>query len=204
MNPRLETDSSEYEILTNAVLSIKDVAGMLCEIGTRRGGSLAHIVNALGTNNDYDRNIVFIDPYGDIEYAHKEGIVRKLDYTNRMRNDTLGLIYNSVAGHPVNPVPMIMEDTEFFKRFADGVPFYANGKKLETEYALVFFDGPHDFASVLREIEFFNPRTPVGGVWVFDDTGFYDHSRIELEMFRMGWGLKEKGKVKASYVKGSA
>lgn len=201
MTVRLETDSGEYEILTEGVRRIKDVTGMLCEIGTRRAGSLVHIINALGANEDYDRNIAFIDPYGDIEYAHREGDVRRLDYTNIMRNETFGAFFTRLSTYRVNPVPFVMEDTEFFKRFADGVPFYAHGKKLETQYALVFFDGPHNVASVLEEIAFFNPRTPVNGVWVFDDIGFYDHAKIEVELFKTGWELLQKGGIKASYVR---
>lgn len=201
---RLETDNTDYHILQNAVRRIKDVPGMLCEIGTRRGGSLAHIINTLGEMHEFGRNIVFIDPYGNIEYAQKDGVKRRrTDYTNRMRNETLSALYYHVGAHPVNPVPFIMEDTEFFKRFADGVPFYHEYKVLETQYSLVFFDGPHDVPSIITEIEFFHPRSAPGSVWVFDDVvGYYDHDKIEKIISDLGWKLIEKTDRKASYTFG--
>lgn len=204
MNLKLETDNKDYEVLQNAVRRIKDVPGMICEIGTRRGGSLAHIINTLGEMQDLHRNIVFLDPYGSIEYAQSDSVKRPMtDYSNGMRNETLAALYYYVGAHPVNPVPMIMEDTEFFKRFADGVPFYQGNKVLETQYALVFFDGPHDVPSIVTEIEFFHPRSPKGAMWVFDDVmGYYDHEKIEQIVFGLGWKMIEKTDRKASYTLG--
>jgi hypothetical protein len=199
MKVRLETDSADYHVLHNAVMSIKDVRGMVCEIGTRRGGSLSLIVNALELNKDINRTVVFIDPYGNIEYASHDNRVVRLDYTNQMRNETLAALYLRFVDTPVNLVPMIMEDTEFFKRFFDGVPVYNDHKEILRDYALVFFDGPHDVASISTEIEFFNARTPVGGVWVFDDIMYYDHDVIEDRVFNMGFEPIEKTTVKASY-----
>lgn len=202
MEHRLETDNDDYHILCDAVRGIRYTPGMICEIGTRRGGSLAHIINTLGSTGDHGRNIVFIDPYGNIEYAQKDGVIKqRTDYTNLMRNETLSALYYYVAKHPVNPVPFIMEDTEFFKRFADGVPFYNEHKVFETQYALVFFDGPHDVPSILKEIEFFHPRSLKGSMWVFDDVeGYYDHDRIESIVIQLGWSLVAKTTRKASYV----
>lgn len=199
MKVRLETDSADYHVLHNAVMGIKDVRGMVCEIGTRRGGSLSLIVNALELNKDTNRTVVFIDPYGNIEYASHDNRVVRLDYTNQMRNETLAALYLRFVDTPVNLVPMIMEDTEFFKRFFDGVPVYNDHKEILRDYALVFFDGPHDVASLSTEIEFFNARTPVGGVWVFDDIMYYDHDVIEDQVFKMGFEPVEKTTVKASY-----
>lgn len=204
MELKLETDNKDYEILQNAVRRIKDVPGMICEIGTRRGGSLGHIINTLGQMQDLHRNIIFIDPYGSIEYAQSDGVKRPhTDYSNQMRNQALASIYFYVDNHPVNPVPMIMEDTEFFKRFGDGVPFYLSKKVIETQYALVFFDGPHDVPSIITEIEFFHPRSAQGSAWVFDDVvGYYDHDKIERIIGDLGWKLYEKTDRKASYILG--
>ena len=201
MNLKLETDNQDYDVLKNAVRRIKGVPGMLCEIGTRRGGSLAHIINTLGETQDLHRNIVFLDPYGSIEYAQSDSVKRpRTDYSNGMRNETLSALYYYVSNHPVNPVPFIMEDTEFFKRFADGVPFYLDHKIFETQYALVFFDGPHDVPSIVTEIEFFHPRSAPGAMWVFDDVvGYYDHDKIERMIAELGWKLVEKTDRKASY-----
>jgi len=204
MNLKLETDNADYEVLQNAVRRIKEVPGMICEIGTRRGGSLAHIINTLGETQDLNRNVIFLDPYGAIEYAQSDSVKRPhTDYSNQMRNETLAALYYYIGNHPVNPVPFIMEDTEFFKRFADGVPFYLSHKVVETKYALVFFDGPHDVPSIITEIEFFHPRSVPGSMWVFDDVvGYYDHDKIEKIIFGLGWKLIEKTDRKASYTFG--
>jgi cephalosporin hydroxylase len=198
---RIEADSSDYHVLQNAVKQIKNVPGILCEIGTRRGGSLALIVNTLTTNEDHGRTVVFIDPYGNIEYQSHDTIKRRLDYTNKMRDETIEALYHHIQNIPVNLIPMLMEDTEFFKRFSDGVPVYNEYKTIENEYALVFFDGPHDVPSIQIEIDFFAPRSPGGAIWVFDDLDYYNHAIVEQRLFDMGWVLVEKTRKKASYRK---
>lgn len=199
----LPGDSGDYDLLFNAAKSIKDVPGAVCEIGTRRGGSLKVIVDGLLTNGDHNRNVVCIDPYGNIDYADNEQVTRKLDYTNDMRNETLPNIYGYMQGKPVNVVFVCMEDTEYFNRFADGIPFYQEHKILETQYSLVFFDGPHDTPSLYKELEFFYPRSVKGTQFIFDDIAVYPHDKIEQDLFANGFELVEYGKQgrKASYVK---
>jgi cephalosporin hydroxylase len=98
-----------------------------------------------------------------------------------------------------------MEDTEFFKRFEDGVPTYKNTEKsIENKYALVHFDGPHAVSDIIREVDFFSSRMSVGGFFVFDDTyvGYYDHDKVEKFIFELGdFELVGKEKHKASYKK---
>lgn len=36
-----------------------------------------------------------------------------------------------------------LEDTEFFKRYCDGIPIYDEYKRIVNKYAMVFLDGPH-------------------------------------------------------------
>lgn len=200
----IESDSLNYEVLANAVLKIKDVPGIVCEIGTRRGGSLKVIVDNLIKNEDFNRNIVCLDPYGNIDYFMGEKETDrplKLDYTNTMRNQAMSAIYEYVEEKPVNVVFMCLEDTEFFKRYTDGVPFYNEFKTVEEKYALVFFDGPHTAEALDTELAFFDPRSAVGTVWVFDDTELYDHDSVEKQLFSLGWELIEQTPRKSSYVK---
>lgn len=196
----LPGDSYNYEILRQAASSIKNVPGAVCEIGTRLGGSLKHIVDGLISVNDLNRNIVCVDPYGNIDYVHHETQVVKLDYTNTMRNTALKNIYEYVEHLPVNVVLMCMEDTEFFKRFSDGVPFYQENKKIETTYSLVFFDGPHSTAPILNEVEFFKSRVASGSIFVFDDIETYPHQIVEDQLLSIGFAIYNKGNRKASYI----
>jgi hypothetical protein len=95
-----------------------------------------------------------------------------------------------------------LEDTEFFKRYHDGVPTYNEHKILVNEYAFVFFDGPHDNQCLDLETEFFVKRAPVGAVFVFDDIWMYDHDKIvEEKLFAHGFEVHEKKQIKASYIK---
>lgn len=199
----LPGDSMDYDLLFEAANSVKGVPGAICEIGTRRGGSLKHIVDGLLSAGDNNRNVVCIDPYGNIDYADNEQVKMKLDYTNDMRNETLPNIYMYLQGKPVNVVFMCMEDTEFFNRFSDGVPFYQEHKIMENEYALVFFDGPHDTPSLFKELEFFYPRSTTGTQFIFDDIAVYPHDKIEESLFANGFELVRYGSQgrKASYVK---
>lgn len=202
MNYRLETDSSDYYLLEDSVKSIRSVPGIVCEIGTRRGGSLKIIIDSLLENGDEHRNVLALDPYGHMPYQMTEVVNVRLDYTNQMRDETVSALYGYVQQKPVNLVVCFLEDTEFFKRFSDGYPFYNEEKTVLNQYALVFFDGPHSVSSIQTEIEFFQSRTVLGSVYVFDDIECYPHNdKIEPWLLSNGWKLKNKFDRKASYIK---
>jgi len=216
------TDSSEYEVLYNGALSIKGVGGAVVEIGTRRGGSAKMIIDALVQNNDTRRSMFCIDPYGNITIdctnknitAHVPGVKTegdpqstditqplRFDYTNEMRNRIIPSLYYYAYDKGLNFQFFCLEDTEFVKRYADGVPTYNDEKVLEEKYAFVFFDGPHDNASLDLEVGFFIERTNIGTVFVFDDIWMYDHDRYEKMIMDAGFEILQKGSVKASYKK---
>jgi hypothetical protein len=195
----LERDSLEYEILRNATLAIGDVEGMTCELGVRRGGGSKVIIDALIESNNVNRHHVCVDPYGNIEYVRTDNSTGRLDYHNQMRNDCLFNIYAYVRNLPIDLHFFVLEDTEFFKRYSDGVPVYNQEKSILTKYALVHFDGPHSVELIKKEIEFFIDRTNQGSIFVFDDIRDYDHNLIEEMLFSNNWVLLEKGQHKASY-----
>ena len=195
----LETDSLDYHVLGNAAQAIKGIQGSVCELGTRRGGSMKVIVDALLDNADFGRDVLCVDPYGNIEYAGGENRAIRYDYTNDMRNESYAAIYQYAQGRPVNIVVLNLEDTEFFNRFSDGYPFYNQYKRISNTYALVFFDGPHDTPSLYKEIEFFYPRCPIGGMWVFDDLALYPHQNIDERLYDWGFDMIEATERKASY-----
>jgi len=171
-------DSFDYDVLTDAAKDIKGVDGVVCEIGLRMGGGLKAIVEGLMAHEDL-RPFVAIDPYGSIGYCQNE--VWRMDasaYTNSMKNQALQAIGLFCELNGVNFMPFIMEDSEFFSRFGDGVPIYEGQKRIVSRYALTLFDGPHNSQSVLEEIGFFIPRCNVGSYFVFDDVQDYDHSKV--------------------------
>jgi len=217
------TDSQEYEILFNAAKKIKGVEGAVVEIGTRRGGSAKIIIDGLESNGDTNRSMFCIDPYGNIDLeitnlsasihypgqheltgdpqSKDQNFVKKFDYTNDMRNRIIPSLYYYAYQRGLNFTFFCLEDTEFFKRYADGVPVYEEFKKLENQYAFVFFDGPHVNAVLQEEIDFFLPRSVKGSVYVFDDIWMYDHDKFEKILFDNGFEILEKQKIKASYIK---
>lgn len=217
------TDSQEYEILYNAALKTKG-DGAVVEIGSRRGGSAKMIIDALVAAGQSRRPMFCIDPYGNIDLEitnlsasiHYPGqfelegdpnskdisFTRKFDYTNDMRNRVIPSLYFYAFQAGLNFTFFCLEDTEFFKRYADGVPVYDEVKKFANNYAFVFFDGPHTNEAVIEELEFFNTRVEVGAVYVFDDIWMYDHDMIEEKyILPQGFEILEKGQVKVSYVK---
>jgi len=219
-----DTDSSEYEILHNAATKIKGVSGAVVEIGTRRGGSAKIIIDALKSQGDTNRSMFCIDPYGNIDYPETNKAIStfnpnvvlqgdpqsteivnmiKHDYDNSMRNRIIPSLYYYAYQAGLNFTFFCLEDTEFFARYADGVPVYNEVKKIENEYALVFVDGPHTNEAIDRELEFFVPKMSVGGVLVFDDIWMADHDKVVEEkwLFPNGWEILEKGRIKASYIK---
>jgi cephalosporin hydroxylase len=218
------TDSSEYEILHKAVLECKDAPGAIVEIGTRMGGSARTIIDSLVYNSDTDRSMFCIDPYGNIDCIvtnlnvtqHYPGtpvsgdptskdITQpiKLDYSNEMRNKIIPSLYYYAFSKGINFTFFCMEDSEFFTRFSDGVPVYNQVKKLENQYAFVFFDGPHHNEAVELETKFFVERSTIGTVFVADDIWMYNHDLFEKIIFDHGFTVLEKGNIKASYKKTS-
>lgn len=197
----LQTDSYDYDVLFDAATSIKNVPGTICEIGTRRGGSLKFIIDGLLSVDDNNRNVICIDPYGNIDYHMSDSRFAKSDYTNDMRNEAMSNIYTYVNKKPINVVFVCLEDTEFFSRFSDGFPFYLNDKIVSNQYALVFFDGPHDKDSLIKEVEFFLPRTVVGSQFVFDDVSDYDHQVIHNILLENNFKEVSRTDRKISYVK---
>lgn len=216
------TDSQEYEILVNAALVVNNTPGAIVEIGTRRGGSAKMIIDALASQNNTNRPMFCIDPYGNIEIEctnlnmaiHNperkiEGDLQskeitspqRFDYDNSMRNRVIPSLYFYAYQRDMDFTFFCLEDTEFFNRYNDGVPVYNNVKTLVNEYAFVFFDGPHDNKTLVLETNFFLKRAPVGAVYVYDDIWMYDHDAIEKMLFDAGFETLEKKNIKASYKK---
>lgn len=216
-------DSSEYHILVNAALSLGDTPGAVVEIGTRRGGSAKMIIDALAQTNNTNRSMFCIDPYGNIEIdctninlkLHYNETVegednmskelsrpKRFDYTNQMRNRIIPSLYYYAFQAGLNFQFFCLEDTEFFSRYADGVPVYNDFKKIENQFALIFFDGPHTNEAIFTEMSYFVNKSPIGATWVFDDIWMTSHDdKIEPYLFDNGFELLEKEQIKASYRK---
>lgn len=197
----LPTDSTEYDILKRAVEMSLPVPGMTCEIGVREGGG-THIILEILREAGQKKTHIAIDPFGNIEYTHHEDIVDRPGYTNAMRNKMLAGLYAYVQRYDMDCLFFPLEDTEFFTRFADGVPTYNNNKQIQTHYSFVFLDGPHSVDAVRIEFDFFKTRMPVGGVIVFDDTYQYPHmEKLDPYICENGYERIEKGFNKISYRK---
>lgn len=202
----LPGDGGNYEVIIDAVRAIKDVPGMAMEIGLRRGGGSKRIIDAM-VETGQKRPLIGLDPYGNIDYVtmlnlNSPTVVTKMDYTNVMRNECLINMYIYCLQKNVNFIFFNLEDTEFMNRFADGVPIYEEHKRMETQYAVIYFDGPHEVDPVMKEVEFFEPRAPKGAVFVFDDVSYYNHDIVDKFMVDRGWTNRMKTRHKWSYTKG--
>lgn len=200
----LQTDSAEYEILQEATEAVRflDQNALSCEIGLRAGGGSKVIIDALIATDQTARTHIAIDPYGNIEYLTSEDNKTRHDYTNHMRNQCMWDLYQYICeqrADQINILVFLMEDSEFFKRFGDGVPVYEEYKRIATEYALVHFDGPHALEPLREEVSFFTSRLADGAHVVFDDIGNYPHNQLEKELLGVGFTLVKKGDRKASY-----
>lgn len=200
----LPTDSSEYDILTEASKLSCTVDGMSCEIGLRRGGGSRMIIDS-AIQTGKNRTHVMVDPYGNIEYKSTENTPTRCDYTNDMKHDCMMELHAYYRGKMTNLIVFIMEDSEFFNRFADGVPVYTDGfKNFETQYAMVHLDGPHDSDEVLKEANWFSQRMLDGAFLVCDDTHMYPHfEKCHESILKMGFYEHRRGVRKISYVRDS-
>jgi hypothetical protein len=138
----IEGDSKEYEVFEEAIKQLTNPIGATVEIGVRRGMGSKLIIDSFRKHHpNVKLNHLGIDPYGNIEYnpmeAHKN---IRLDYTNDMKRDA---ILDFTKDYPEFHL-ICLEDTEFFKRFADGYPVYDQYKIMLSKYDLIHFDGPHE------------------------------------------------------------
>lgn len=199
--PELPTDSDNYDVLYDGIKRVVDVTGMTCEIGLRRGGGSRCIMDAVKTTQQHKVHIA-IDPYGNIEYPEGDaGLTIRCDYTNAMRDECLVNLYLYCFQQNMPFIFFNLEDTEFFSRYADGVPVYQEHKQLLNSYAFVHFDGPHTVARLMEEIAFFHPRSPRNAVWVFDDVALYNHNLIHQHVKTLGWSLYRTTERKWAYYK---
>lgn len=197
----MNVDSVEYEVLLNAVIAIKNIKGLTCEIGVREGGSTKMILDMMKYTNQKKVHIA-IDPFGNIDYSHWETMKNKMDYTNKMKNKMLKNLYTYCAENDMECLYFPLEDTEFFKRYAEGVPVYNEHKYIINTYSLVFFDGPHTSELIKNEFDFFYRKIPIGGMIVFDDIDQYPHmDKLDDYITSKGFKIYQKGNCKISYKK---
>jgi hypothetical protein len=200
LEAELPTDSKNYEIITQAVSMSATVRGLSCEIGLRRGGGTKYIIDALKLY-EIDRVHIAIDPYGNIEYADSDTHKTRFDYTNSIRDECLINLYLYCLQKGQNIIFFNLEDTEFFSRYADGVPVYNQTKTIEAKYSFVHFDGPHSVNAISTEIDFFHQRTEVGAVFVFDDITNYHHDQVHDYLKTLNWACVLKSERKWAYQK---
>jgi hypothetical protein len=174
----LRCDHEEQQILFNAVQSIKGVYGIVCEIGLREGGGMGLMMMACLDNGDVMHPFISIDPYGNIPYVWKEGIITRLDYTNNMKNYTLSNLYSFCSKNNIYFDHFNLTDSDFFTRYSDGIVVYNQERILISNYALVHLDGPHAVQELLVELEFFKTRVSLGGFIVLDDVSDYYNTEI--------------------------
>lgn len=205
-----ESDSSEYELIANAALSIKDVDGLVIEIGTRLGAGIFTAMKNCIENNDKNRFFIGVDPYGSIDYKHGENsqpakdghqIQSDCGFDVDMMNKFLANMYIFCYDTKSYYSHYALEDSEFMRIFEDGVIVYKDCKKIINNYALVIIDGPHDVDSVKTETLFFKDRMSIGGIIVYDDIRDYDHDSIHNILIEENFSLKQRGNNKATYIK---
>ena len=178
----IDGDGTEYEVLYEASEKSFAVPGLVCEIGLRRGFGTFLMMNVVGNHKHY----IAVDPFGDIPY--KDGGGEMIwDYSNLMKAQTMQSIYKWCEDNSFDLYFYPLEDTEFFARFADGVPVYDTSKGIETEYSLVHIDGPHTMELVMNETKFFVSRMAKGGYIVYDDIVQYDHGPIDSYLLSNGF-----------------
>lgn len=191
------TDGTEYQMLYNAVQKVKDVEGLVLEIGTRKGGSMMIIIDALLESGQNNRNIVSIDPYGMIEYNSglQYGITR-FDYTNDMKKQTMIDLFTYVQDKPVNFIPICLTSDDFFALYSSGVSIYNIERQIINKIAFAFVDGQHDTSSVLADCFNIGEKAVTGTRIVIDNIDFFDLEDVLYELHHQGFSVEEQGKTK--------
>jgi hypothetical protein len=199
LDVKLGTDCWDYHILEQCAKDIKGVEGLVCEVGTREGGSLQIIINALLDNSDTGRHVISVDPYGNIPYYGENGITR-FDYTNDMKKRALKNLYAISENKDFNLVTLTLTDAQFFNRFADGVPVYDREERIIDKYAMVFLDADHSVEAVRNQVAFFLPRLCDGGFIIVDDVDWFVGNQ-EFDDIFVGMSLAYSAPKKKAYKK---
>ena len=199
LEPELPTDSADYDVITKGVELSANIEGLTCEIGFRRGGGSKYIIDALHSLG-LKKTHIAVDPFGNIEYPEGNRVIR-CDYTNTMRDEAMVEMYLYCRRMEQNFIFFNLEDTEFFKRFSDGVPVYSEHKEVLNLYSFIHLDGPHTVPALHEEINFFHDRTNAGAVMVFDDVKLYDHNTIHKYLKELGWEIQLTSDRKWCYSK---
>lgn len=186
-------DGTEYEILERAVESVAGIPGLILEIGTRKGGSMMIIIDSLLRSEQENRHVISVDPYGHIPYnsGTMAGIC-KFDYTNDMKKKTMVDLYTYVQNKPVNLITFCMTDELYMDKFSNGVEVYQDDPILVNKYAFAFLDGPHDFSSVVHEVDFLSTRMNKGAKVVIDNIDFFDLDTL-LAAYKKDFEVVEQG-----------
>jgi len=90
-----------YKSLIKHIPELKGVEGMTIEVGLRRGGGTANIVDAFLKNDD-KRVHICVDPYGNIEYydlAEKLGADWNQIVEGVVADPRIGNSHSKVPGH---------------------------------------------------------------------------------------------------------
>lgn len=196
----MEFDHNQHNVLYNASKDIVGVEGIVCEVGLREGGGMGVMILGCIDSNNTDRPFLAIDPYGNLVYSAMEGVRKIQEYTNEMKYKTMINLYKTALEYNLLIDLITLEDTEFFKRFEDGLPVYNSYKKIYNNYALVHLDGPHSLDEVMVEVDFFINKISINGYIVLDDVTYYNLSKLEEKLFSDGkFVLVENDRKKASY-----
>lgn len=204
-----EYDSADYEVLYDCARAIRGVPGFTCEIGLRLGGGSESIIQGLIDSNDASHRIhIGIDPYGHIPFDSSwDALQVKHDYTNKMKQTFLRKMYQWCDEINFEFLYFPLEDSEFFTRYADGVPVYNETKELINQYALVHLDGPHTPEFVMNEARWFSSRMPEGAILIVDDVNFFQNYREEIHqpLLELGFQPCMRGAEykKIAYIKDS-
>jgi len=202
IRPQFEADSKNYEVLTDAAMNTVGVPGLTCEIGLRRGAGSKFIIDGLLQSGQMDKTHIAIDMYGSYDYKHDDytDIITSL-YTNTMRDECLSNMHLYASETKINFIFFNLEDSEFFARYADGVPVYTTKKNIINQYSLIHLDGAHTLDKIYEELNFFVPRMSIGGWIVFDDVGNYPHEKVDALMLKAGFENTTKTERKWAYQK---
>jgi len=211
----MDCDSTNYDVLQRAAEGVKDVPGLILEIGTRAGGSLKYIIDGLFAASDLKRTIISVDPYGQIPYIGSDASILSGGYNNNYTNDMKLEMMRDVCDYVLNIQKLNMHckyniifynmlDSQYMEYFKDGVPVFDDSEgHIINQYALVFFDGPHSTQSVLDEIIWCNDRSRSGTTFCFDDVNkeYYNHKKITDRLIELGYRHIETINAKETWKK---
>lgn len=192
----------DKELFEECVKNLKNKNGVSIEVGVHQGGASKLIIEAYKKHHPTLKHFhIGLDPFGGVPYVDNESMYQKKQFDPRYNDQRRWMLQKTIVEQEdKNFIFLLLESSEYFKRFPDGYPILIDSQKyILGTYDLVHIDAMHAVEFIINEINFFKNRMIPKGFIILDDWDCFDIDFIDKYMYYIGFKKYKKGKKKMVY-----